>query len=53
MPDTTTTLTDHDHDENRIRTHPLGRCTKCGEPLRLAPCLNCGHPNPERPREDE
>lgn len=23
------------------RTHPLGHCQECGEPLRFTPCLNC------------
>lgn len=23
------------------RTFPEGTCSKCGEPLRIVPCLNC------------
>ncbi|AFO58545.1 hypothetical protein NJ7G_3327 [Natrinema sp. J7-2] len=27
------------------RQYPNGHCQRCGEPLRLSPCLNCGWTN--------
>lgn len=42
-----------DDPDDRVRTHPLGACTNCGEPLTFCPCLNCGHPNPDVEAADE